>query len=104
MLDDWDLVSPRVSRVATIRYSIKKNYHCPFDASYPTDSSYRLEINLIENNLIEIFKKKFCENFFFPFFNLFAVVYFDKEKINKKYLVISLIVNVILKNKNAMVD
>lgn len=58
MLDDWDLVSARVSRVATIRYSIKKNYHCPFDASYPNDSSYRLLINL---DLTEIFKKNFAK-------------------------------------------
>lgn len=80
MLDDWDLVSARVSRVATIRYSIKKNYHCPFDASYPNDSSYRLEINLIENNLTEIFKKKFCEIVSFFFSSIFLSLFISIKR------------------------
>lgn len=70
MLDSRWLGSPRV---ATIRYSMNKNYHSSFD--YSNDL---LEINL---DLIEIFWNSF----------FFTVVYFDKGKIIKKYLVISLI-------------
>lgn len=65
---------------------MNKNYHSSFD--YSNDL---LEINL---DLIEIFWNSF----------FFTVVYFDKEEIIKKYLVISLIdfVTVILIKKIRM--